>query len=135
MSNSNYEASFYENDSIISTEKAILAEDLEFTELKNIPGKFYIPVLTPEVDIESDINSRNYGAYQQSNYVNLIIPANLLIMFMNPSIERINGPINNYCLTFPTNKFIIPKGTVFTINFIGGSIRLDYITITSVFLQ
>ena len=53
----NNTANYYEQDFQTSIEKAILAEDLYFTTIDNIQGKFYLPVMMPTSDIDKPVIS------------------------------------------------------------------------------
>lgn len=136
--------SFYEQSSFNSIEKVILAEDIKFTEVKDITAKFYVPVMTPTENMNKARN-RTTDSYSMSNYINLKIPAYLLLSFMSPKIETIEHDPkicssecgfakeqkhkgtkgNKYFLTFEKNSFTIPKGTTFLIAFLGGYLAID----------
>lgn len=147
------EMNYYEqaSDNIQTIEKAILAENLTFSNLEAVEGKFFIPSTTPGVDTENIVNKKT-TKYTQSNYVELTIPPHILLMFMKPRLVSIKDlkhspkkcgdesiELNhtltgiNYILGFSSNKFTIPKGTEFLIEFLGGHMEIDHISIVGVF--
>lgn len=152
IDSSKQEMSYYENssDDLKSTEKAIVAEDIEFDSLQPLVGKFFIPAITPSMDTE-EIEETTNAKFSQSNYVELTIPPYFLLMFMNPVLVPISAIRHspstcgdmctsqahrssyNYYLGFKTNKFKIPKGTEFLIEFLGGYVELDKIAIIGIY--
>jgi hypothetical protein len=136
MSDRSYKG-YYETTYQTSIEKAILAEDIEFSSISNVKGKFFLPVMTPELDL-TEAKVQMNGTRETSNFIYLNIPAYLLFQFMIPSIESVSGnlsikntnlevvdEINNLTLTFKSNKFTIPKGTTFLVEFLGGNFTID----------
>ena len=129
----NNTANYYEQDFQTSIEKAILAEDLYFTTIDNIQGKFYLPVMMPTSDISKPVMKSN-APQKTSNYIKLNIPGYILLQFMIGSITSLqvdktklsvsgkNG--SKMTLMFGTNKFKIPKGTVFLVGFLGGEFTI-----------
>ena len=147
------EMNYYEqaNNSIQTIEKAVLAENITFSDIEAVMGKFFIPSITPSIETQNVTNKKT-TKYTQSNYVELAIPPHILLMFMNPKIVPVkdikHNPVVysdecneikhsitdvNYILGFTSNKFTIPKGTEFLIEFLGGRIEIDYIAILGVF--
>lgn len=147
------EMNYYEQagDNIQTIEKAVLAENLTFSALEAVMGKFFIPSTTPSIDTENATDKKT-TKYTQSNYVELAIPAHILLMFMKPKIIPVNdikhNPVicsngcsemkhtiadANYILGFSSNKFTIPKGTEFLIEFLGGHMEIDHIAILGIF--
>ena len=147
------EMNYYENanDNIQTIEKAVLAENLTFSALEAVEGKFFIPSTTPSIETEN-ATTKKTNKYTQSNYVELVIPPHILLMFMNPKLvpitnikhnpsqctpesSTLNHTITgvNYILGFATNKFTIPKGTEFLIEFLGGHMEIDHISIVGIF--
>ena len=130
----NNTANYYEQDFQTSIEKAILAEDLYFTTIDNIQGKFYLPVMMPTSDIDKPVIKSN-APQKTSNYIKLNIPGYILLQFMIGSITSLqvdktklsvsgkNG--SKMTLMFKTNKFKIPKGTVFLVGFLGGEFTIE----------
>ena len=130
----NNTANYYEQDFQTSIEKAILAEDLYFTTIDNIQGKFYLPVMMPTSDISKPVMKSN-APQKTSNYIKLNIPGYILLQFMIGSITSLqvdktklsvsgkNG--SKMTLMFGTNKFKIPKGTVFLVGFLGGEFTIE----------
>lgn len=130
----NNTANYYEQDFQTSIEKAILAEDLYFTTIDNIQGKFYLPVMMPTSDIDKPVIKSN-APQKTSNYIKLNIPGYILLQFMIGSITSLqvdktklsvsgkNG--SKMTLMFETNKFKIPKGTVFLVGFLGGEFTIE----------
>ena len=130
----NNTVNYYEQDFQTSIEKAILAEDLYFTTIDNIQGKFYLPVMMPTSDIGKPVIKSN-APQKTSNYIKLNIPGYILLQFMIGSITSLqvdktklsvsgkNG--SKMTLMFKTNKFKIPKGTVFLVGFLGGEFTIE----------
>ena len=84
----NNTANYYEQDFQTSIEKAILAEDLYFTTIDNIQGKFYLPVMMPTSDIDKPVIKSN-APQKTSNYITLNIPGYMLFQFMIGSITSL----------------------------------------------
>lgn len=151
------EMMYYENDDIPTIEKAVLAETLKFSTLEAVEGKFFIPVTTPSIDTE-ELTTKKNAKYTESNYVELVIPPHLLLMFMKPQIvpvadfvdklkhtpekceedckeldHKITGNKIKYVLGFESNSFSIPKGTEFLIEFLGGHMEIDHIAIIGIY--
>ena len=134
MSKNNNTANYYEQDFQTSIEKAILAEDLYFTTIDNIQGKFYLPVMMPTSDIDKPVIKSN-APQKTSNYITLNIPGYMLFQFMIGSITslQVDGTTSSVsgkngskmALMFGTNKFKIPKGTVFLVGFLGGEFTIE----------
>ena len=130
----NNTANYYEQDFQTSIEKAILAEDLYFTTIDNIQGKFYLPVMMPTSDIDKPVIKSN-APQKTSNYITLNIPGYMLFQFMNGSITslQVDGTTSSVsgkngskmALMFGTDKFKIPKGTVFLVGFLGGEFTIE----------
>lgn len=128
---SNTSENFYEQSSFPAIEKVTLAEDLTFKNLSDIEGKFFMDLMTPTMDTDYVIE-RDYGKYQKTNYINLTIPAYLLLSFMKGEITMSgSGPV----ITFPTSYFTIPKGTEFTAAFIGGIPMIERLSILGVYFN
>lgn len=146
------EMNSYEDNDIKTLEKAILAENVTFTGLEPIKAKFFVPSTTPGVETV-DAKTKNAGKYSQSNYIDLVISPQILLMFMNPKFVPIESIKHNpskcnaegcttlnhtssnckYILGFTANKFIIPKGTEFLIGYLGGLVEIDKIAIIGVY--
>ena len=130
----NNTANYYEQDFQTSIEKAILAEDLYFTTIDNIQGKFYLPVMMPTSDIDKPVIKSN-APQKTSNFIKLNIPGYILLQFMIGSITslQVDGTTSSVsgkngskmALMFGTNKFKIPKGTVFLVGFLGGEFTIE----------
>ena len=151
------EMMYYENDDIPTIEKAILAETLKFSTLEPIEGKFFIPATTPSIDTE-ELTTKKNAKYTESNYVELVIPPHLLLMFMKPQIVPVTDFIDKlkhtpekceeeceelghkitdnkikYVLGFESVSFSIPKGTEFLIEFLGGHMEIDHMAIIGIY--
>lgn len=116
--------SFYEKNYVTSIEQAVLAEDVKFSSIQNIEGKFFIKVLTPMVD-SSKLTTRSKAGITSSNYITLTIPAYMLLHFMNLQVSTIkieDSTKNVLSWEKPdkSNQFVIPKGTIFFVEFLGG---------------
>ena len=130
----NNTANYYEQDFQTSIEKAILAEDLYFTTIDNIQGKFYLPVMMPTSDIDKPVIKSN-APQKTSNYITLNIPGYMLFQIMIGSITslQVDGTTSSVsgkngskmALMFGNNKFKIPKGTVFLVGFLGGEFTIE----------
>lgn len=125
--------SFYEDNEIETIEKAILAEDLNVNITDNtVIGKFYVPVLTPELDT-SEIKEIRKAGYETSNYISLPIPRYLLIHFAPFELVKLDN-IDKPVITL-NDEFVISKGTEFFIEFLGGEIEIDKINIIGIGVQ
>ncbi len=134
MANKYNMGSYYEQDFQSSLERAVLAEDVTFSSIENVQGKFYLPVMTPTADTSAPKMNTN-GSRKTSNYVLLNIPGYILIQFMigtvstltiektNMNVKAENG--NPQALTFGKTPFTIPKGTVFIAGFLGGEFTIE----------
>lgn len=146
MNNSTvYEMSYYNQNSVNTIEKVILAEDLTFSSFDSVYGKFFIPSSTPSLEMENATEKKT-SKYTSSNYIELPIPTHFLIMFMQPQIvpvedidhteepmeHIINGGIK-YILGFSASTFSIPKGTEFLIECLGGEMELDNMSIVGIY--
>lgn len=157
---SNYYDSIYES-TAYSIEQATLAEDLKFSELKPLDGKFYLKVLTPLVK-SNEVYIKQISKLTSVNYITLTIPTYLLFQFMNVEVKTIKIPTKfstetgnptkyqNYnvlCCTKSTEStssstttkkvlkrnttirttgdYVIPKGTIFFVEFLGGQAEVD----------
>ena len=130
----NNTANYYEQDFQTSIEKAILAEDLYFTTIDNIQGKFYLPVMMPTSDIDKPVIKSN-APQNTSNYITLNIPGYMLFQFMIGSLTSLQVDVtkssvsgkngSKLALMFGTDKFKIPKGTVFLVGFLGGEFTIE----------
>lgn len=151
------EMNYYEQDDVQTIEKAVLAETLEFSKLEAVEGKFFIPSTTPSIETK-EMSAKQIGKYTESNYMELIIPPHLLLMFMKPQIvpveefvkqiehdpEKCGESCNKlshkivdneikFILGFESNEFSIPKGTEFLIEFLGGHMEIDHIAIVGIY--
>ena len=75
----NNTANYYEQDFQTSIEKAILAEDLYFSTIDNIQGKFYLPVMMPTSEIDKPVTKTN-APQKTSNYISDMAIKTLRIM-------------------------------------------------------
>lgn len=123
----------YEQTTFSTIERAILAEDVKFTKVKNLKGKFYLKVMTPTVDT-TVISLRSTKAITNKNYITLIIPAYMLLSFMKPTIENVSftqgtgssaKTVKKIMMTFKNTTFTIPKGTKFLVEALGGEVEAD----------
>ena len=133
MSNTNTTTNYYEQESQTSIEKAVLAEDVYFSSLDNVEGKFYLSVMMPTGDT-SKPKTKKEGKYKTSNFVKLNIPGYLLLPFMMGKVSKLKveepddtviGDEGNLSLTFSSKKFRIPKNTVFLACFLGGEFTIE----------
>ena len=116
MSNNNF-SSYYEQDSQTSIEKAILAESINFNTIDNIQGKFFLPVMTPSLDITQAAKTQTNGRLNTANYIYLNIPGYILLQFMKPTLSE-EGFLK-------CQSGFIPKNTVFLVEFLGGRFSID----------
>lgn len=138
------ETDYYEqnNDDIRSIEKAVLAQDVSFNAITPLEANFFIPSITPGMDTDQIIEEAGSN-YTKSNYIPLVIPPHFLLLFMNlklvpiSSIDDSNGDSHScstgYFLGTTTTQFKIPKGTEFLIEFLGGNMEIDKISIVGVY--
>lgn len=124
MSSSNNYANYYESDYQTSIEKAILAEDVVFSTIDNVQGKFYLPVMMPNSDTSKPTVKSN-AARTTSNYITLNIPAYLLLPYMMTNITEYRTKPKTYMFTMYSNSFTIPKGTVFLVSYLGGEFTIE----------
>ena len=142
---------FYEQQRYTTLEYASLAEDLEFSTIEDTMGKFFVKVMTPSVETE-EIEVKKVDGIESQNFVELIIPAYMLLSFVGKiRIQQLrikhvpdkcpNCPVvlkhkilNTFKYQFFVKKakYVIPKGTVFLITFIGGELKLNNIVIVGV---
>lgn len=129
LNNNNY----YNANSFPSIERAIVAEDIRFSNI-NAPiiGKFFIKVLTPGIDT-SEPMERNINGVIQTNYFTLAIPPFLVLQYMNPHVSKINDKEFSLSFNLKDEEFIIPAGSVFFVEFLGGDIRLEKIIIVAAY--
>ena len=132
---------YYESDpnkDYNTLEKVILAEAVSFSSASSpIKGKFFYSVMTPENDSTDPQKSTDAMGNQTTNYVELMIPASLLVMFMSPYVKRLkdgDGAEHNYMLC-PSTGFTIPKDTVLVAELIGGKLELEKLTIVGVCVE
>ena len=133
----NYYDKIYDS-TAYSIEQATLAEDLKFSELKPLDGKFYLKVLTPLVS-SNEVSVKQKSRLTSANYITLTIPTYLLIQFMNVETKTIKIPTkidtetgyptkyeNHSVLCTKTSaNYVIPKGTIFFVEFLGGQAEAD----------
>lgn len=123
-------SNYYEQSDFNSIEKAVLAEDLEFDSLsKDITGKFFINAMTPSLSTDEAVDRRE-GKYYTSNYIKLNIPKYMLYNF-------IDAHINSEGLLQVSSQppFIIPKDTIFFIEFLGGDLEIEKMNIIGIGAQ
>lgn len=130
---------YYEQDVVSTLEKILLAENVTIKALdKAIKAKFYMPVIQP--------TTKRFDAYGKvvkastsvvkgsltSNYIELLIPPTLLLPFMKPAIKQATiaklGKVN----LITVGAGVIPAGTEFIVEYLGGEKKLDKITIVGV---
>lgn len=131
MSNNFYDKVYDSN--AYSVELATLAEDVTFSEIKNIETKFFIKMLTPMV-ASDNVSVKNKAGTTSSNYITLTIPKYLLYNFIDVSFKSIkdkNGETHKVLETEETT-YKIPKGTVFLVEFLGGEAEADKIYIVGI---
>lgn len=129
------EMNYYENanDSIKTIERAILAETISFNSLESINGKFFIPSIMPSLEMDNATDKKT-NELTKSNYLELSIPGYILTMFMNPKLIPVNNMENiKFILGFDSNEFVIPKGTEFLIEFVGGLVDSELISVIGIY--
>lgn len=138
------ETDYYEqnNDNIKTIEKAVLAKDVSFSSIAPVEGNFFIPAIMPGMETDQIVEETNSN-YTKTNYVPLVIPPQFLLLFMNlrlvpiSSIEDSNDDSHScstgYFLGTNSRSFKIPKGTEFLIEFLGGNMELDKISIVGIY--
>ena len=130
---------YYEQSSIATMEKVILAENITIKALDvPIKGKFYMPVVQPTTK-RYDSNGKmvkasttNIGGAKTSNYIDLLIPAHLILPFTKPTIKEITVPKVGKIKVLATTGGSIPSGTEFIVEYLGGEKKLDKIIIVGV---
>ena len=121
---------YYNSEYYPCIEKAILAQDIVFTKISPVTGKFFIKVLTPDVNTTSTTENKPRTSNKDAvnnNYVELVIPAYMLFSFMNIDLKYDSTTKTNILTT--GSKFIIPKGTTFYVEFLGGDPLINKIII------
>ena len=119
------------NNPTVSTEMAILADDIKFNYIQDIEAEFILPVFTPTIDTsagnamyakmrapsmksQKGRNTITASEYTANNTLTLKIPAYIVQHFFNPF----------YGICY------IPKGTKFTVSGLGQKTDADKIRIT-----
>lgn len=129
---------FYEQKTFPSIELIELAEDVSFSSIHDINAKFYMKLMTPNIDTSKIIENKN-GKYQESNYIILPIPGYLLLSFMKPSLGKVvttdqtQAQNDKYVFVFDSNTYTIPKGTKFLAELIGGELKISKICIVGIY--
>lgn len=151
------EMNYYEQEDVQTIEKAVLAEDLKFNKLEAVEGKFFIPSTTPSIDTE-ELSSKKTSKYTESNFVEIVIPPHLLLMFMKPQIipledfvkqlnhdpktcgdgcnelnHKMVGSKIKSILGFEQDNWVVPKGTEFLIEFLGGHMEIEHIALIGIY--
>jgi hypothetical protein len=88
----------------------------------------------------NEISVKQKSKLTSANYITLTIPTYLLFQFMNVEVETIKIPTkidtetgyptkyenhNVLCTTKTSNAYVIPKGTIFFVEFLGGQAEVD----------
>ena len=109
-----------------SIEQAILAEDVNFSTIKNVEGKFFIKILTPMVSSDK-VSIQNKAGIKSINYITLTIPAYMLFQFIEVQFKTIRDYDGNSHKIIERTKdsYKIPKGTIFMVEFLGGQCDAD----------
>lgn len=132
MNNSN---NFYEQKTFPAIEQVELAEDLNFTVPVDIEGKFYMKIMTPSVSTD-EIYERKENGLERANYIILKIPSYILFSFMTPYAKFAPNSLGGgNVLVYSTDKFTIPKGTKFLVEFVGGILRLEHLAIVGIYYE
>lgn len=121
---------YYNSEYYPCIEKATLAQDVVFTNISPVKGKFFIKVLTPQVNTNSSTENKPRSSNKDTvndNYVELTIPTYMLFSFMNMSVKYDMATKTNVITT--GGKFTIPKGTTFYVEFLGGDPLISKIII------
>lgn len=128
----------YEQRTIASIEKLVLAADVSFgVPSKAVLGKFHMPLMTPTSDMSKAVANTN-GKYKTSNYIQIYIPPHILWGFTKPTTVALSKTATAtpskstvYALSIPT-KTTIKAGTVFLGEYIGGDKNLKLLRIVGV---
>lgn len=129
---------FYEQETFPSIELIELAEDVSFSSIHDINAKFFMKLMTPNIDTSKIIENKN-GKYQESNYIILPIPGYMLLSFMKPSLGKVvttdetQAQNDKYVFVFDSNTYTIPKGTKFLVELIGGDLTISKICIVGIY--
>ena len=132
MNNSNN--NFYEKQEFPAVEQVELAEDLTFTVPKDIEGKFYMKLMTPTLDTD-ELVERNDNGFERTNYIILTIPSYILLSFMTNYSSLVPHTYGGYTLVFNKDSFTVPKGTKFLVEFVGGILRLERLSIVGIYYE
>lgn len=121
MSESN---NYYEQKDHATSERVVLAEDVNIDIYKDYKAKFYIPALTPLLKKTSPYKRKKpapstkmqrrplkTATYYESNFIVLTIPRSIVLQFVKK----------------------IPKKTEFTAQFVGGEVEVGKLKIDSVY--
>lgn len=69
-----------------SIERVKLAEDLIFGSFASLKGKFFFETITPNMDTENISIKRYKGGFTETNYLELPIPANIILGIVDHTI-------------------------------------------------
>jgi hypothetical protein len=124
---------YFEQSRVSNIEKLILASPVKATSPIDTKGQFYLPSFNP-IDTLANRSKPVYNkATTQTNYVELLIPGYMLLAFMKPSIKQATiaklGKVN--LVTVAANQ-VIPKGTEFLGEYIGGERKLEALRIVGI---
>lgn len=133
---------FYEKKEINSIETVVLAEDLKFSSIAPIKGKFYLNVMEPTVDKSATskrlkpqpsssghIGNLNMRNYTNTNYIELEIPSFILQAYIKAKPVQVNGM---WVMGLPGSSFTIPKDTQMLVEYLGGETKTSKIKIIGI---
>lgn len=144
MSTNDKMENYYEQETYPTIERAILAETVTSEGFKDVKGKFFLKVMTPGVQTQT-VDTKIENGVQSSNFVELTIPAYLLLSFANPRIEPMGHTPNdgeydhkaesgNSCvLTLSASNITIPKDSIFLVEFLGGNMEISSAAVIAVY--
>ena len=104
-------------------------EQVKFSSIKNVEGKFFIKLLTPTAS-SSKAETKSKAGIKSANYITLTIPAYMLYQFIETEIKTVQDTTGKNCKALVLKStqsvpFKIPKGTIFFVEFLGGEAEAD----------
>lgn len=130
---------YYEQTSFGTIEQVTLAEELVFQTFEDIQGKFFYQMITPSVNANtSSPRETSKASITTANYINLTIPMSVLISIVKPQVLTCGRDPKTGCLkpglrgynllytkSLEEDGYVIPKGTKFLVEMLGGKMKLE----------
>ena len=110
---------YYEQDQYNSIERATLAEAVTFSNIAPLKAKFFFSAAMPKVTKSSTAETTKFKGGTRTNYIEMTIPAHIVMGLARPSTYLVNGRRFLYL----KNSYTIPKGSVFYVEMRSGSME------------